>query len=71
MVDIVWDLWLVLCRWLKKQGLTGGYQILANKYVFGKTSGVPVCYNHFPTEKTVSSLCTNHDAAEKYLAFIF
>ena len=38
MDDIIWDLWLVLCRWPKKQGLTGGYQILANKYVFGKTS---------------------------------
>lgn len=33
-----WGPWLVLCRWPKKQGSTGGYQILANKYVFGKSS---------------------------------
>jgi len=70
MVDIIWDLWLVLCRWPKKQGLTSGYQILANKYVLVDLYMRSAAVTTFDRE-TRSGRCTNHDAAENILGSYF
>jgi hypothetical protein len=53
----------------------GGYQILANKYVFGKASGAVGVPVPVTTKKNVSTLgsrvITNDDPAEKSLVFVF